>query len=118
VSDNLPNCSRCDHPFEEHRWPGPGQKPWPCAKCDCPGFVFVSPLSGEPPYYVEETDEEVGVLGTRLTKQGAERLKQEHPPIVPSYRTEVRKAGWFRWEVVFFQNLLKKRPSLRDLTTD
>lgn len=67
-----------------------------------------------------ETDERVdtannGVLGGRLTKRGAEKLRRENAPAVVNghaiYRMEIEKVGglrWDRWLVVCYQNRLEE----------
>lgn len=66
-----------------------------------------------------ETDERVetsnnGVLGGRLTKRGAEKLRRENAPAIvngfPLYRMEIEKVGgwrWERWLVICYQNRLE-----------
>lgn len=51
----MPPCSRCQHPIEVHARPltapPPGEpgKPWPCTRCDCPGFVVSQSYGPENP---------------------------------------------------------------------
>lgn len=69
--------------------------------------------------HLVETDERVetgnGVLGGRLTRRGAEKLRRQNPPYAilghPMYRMEIEKVGglrWERWLVVCYQNRLEQ----------
>lgn len=42
--EQFPNCTRCGHSLEDHDRPGEKGLPWPCAKCECPGFVVARDL--------------------------------------------------------------------------
>lgn len=65
-------------------------------------------------YSVEMTDERVedgGEIGRRFFRWRAERLRREHPPLIPSYHTRVEKVGFMLWAVVAYQNRLVKEDS-------
>lgn len=38
-SQDFPPCTRCGHTLDEHVRPEGKGLPWPCRKCECPGFV-------------------------------------------------------------------------------
>lgn len=62
-------------------------------------------------FRVEMTDERVeedGEIGRRFFRWRAERLRREHPPLIPSYHTRIEKARPFLWAVVAYQNRLVK----------
>ena len=43
-SPELPPCTRCGHTIDEHVRPQGKKLPWPCRKCECPGFVIARDL--------------------------------------------------------------------------
>lgn len=43
-SQEFPPCTRCGHTIDEHVRPQGKQLPWPCRKCECPGFVVAREL--------------------------------------------------------------------------
>jgi hypothetical protein len=66
--------------------------------------MTVPPVPG---YRIVKTDERVEVLGTRITRRGAERLAASHPPIIPSYHLRIERRRLFAWDVVAYQNRLE-----------
>lgn len=59
-------------------------------------------------YVVARTEEPVSVLGRRYFKRRAEKLAEEHPPLIPSYHLRIEKVGRWLYEVVAYQNKLIK----------
>jgi hypothetical protein len=64
-------------------------------------------------YRIRETDEQVGVNGTRYTRWGARELARRYPPTIPSYHLRVERLTrnpftFNRWAVVAYQNVLER----------
>lgn len=62
-------------------------------------------------YRLVETRDAIGTLGGKLTRRGAEKLRDAHTPAHPGLRWEIERRGglrWDRWEVVGYQNVLEK----------
>jgi hypothetical protein len=64
-------------------------------------------------YRVLQTDERISELGYTYTRDGAERLRDAHPPRHPGYRYEIEQVTrnpfvFDRWAVVAYQNELVK----------
>lgn len=64
----------------------------------------------KPGYELVETDQRVGdyPLATRFTRRGILRAMEKNRPIVSTYHTRIIRAGFGRWRLVAFQNVLRE----------
>lgn len=59
-------------------------------------------------YVVARTEDRVSVVGRRYFKRRAEKLAEQHPPLIPSYHLRIERVGRWLYEVVAYQNVLVK----------